>query len=157
MTTNTLPATAHLDWLSDPKVFAVGRLSAHSDHIVYPDEASAKAGSASPLRQSLDGTWKFLSAISAAERPEGFHHHDFDRSGFGDITVPGAMQLQGHGRPQYVNTQYPWDGHEALALGKLPRPTGSATMRGLSSLTPPLPDSGSSSLSTVSRPPSMSG
>ncbi|WP_429922846.1 glycoside hydrolase family 2 TIM barrel-domain containing protein [Agrobacterium vitis] len=118
MTTNTLPAKAHLDWLSDPKVFAVGRLPAHSDHIVYPDEASATAGSASPLRQSLDGTWKFLSAISAAERPEGFHHPDFDRSGFGDITVPGAMQLQGHGRPQYVNTQYPWDGHEALALGQ---------------------------------------
>lgn len=118
MTTEPLPAAADLAWLSDPQIFAIGRLPAISDHITHPDAASALANTASPLRQSLDGIWQFVSALSAAARPEGFQNPDFDRSGFGTISVPGAMQLQGHGHPQYVNIQYPWDGLEALDLGE---------------------------------------
>ena len=38
--------------------------------------------------------------------------------------MPGAIQLQGGGKwglPQYVNTQYPWDGLEQVELGKVPQ------------------------------------
>ena len=38
------------------------------------------------------------------------------------------MQMQGYGRPQYVNTQYPWDGLEDVKPGEVPErfnPVGS--------------------------------
>ncbi|WP_337270553.1 glycoside hydrolase family 2 TIM barrel-domain containing protein [Oryzifoliimicrobium ureilyticus] len=115
------PQAQNLDWLSDPGVFAVGRLAPHSDHVAYPDETTACSGLPSPWRQSLDGEWQFQSAVTIDTRPEGFYRLDFDRSAFDVIEVPGAIQLQGHGRPQYVNTQYPWDGHEELRPGEVPR------------------------------------
>lgn len=38
------------------------------------------------------------------------------------------MELNGYGVPQYVNAQYPWDGHEKLDYGEMPEkdnPVGS--------------------------------
>ena len=46
--------TPELNWLTDPTVFAVNRLDAHSDHVCYKTEAEAETGLTS-LRQSLDG------------------------------------------------------------------------------------------------------
>ena len=34
--------------------------------------------------------------------------------GWDIIQVPGHIQLQGYDKPHYVNTMYPWDGHEAI-------------------------------------------
>nr|WP_321455556.1 glycoside hydrolase family 2 TIM barrel-domain containing protein [uncultured Cohaesibacter sp.] len=109
-----------LDWLSDPEVFAVGRLGAYSDHIAYPCVDAAKARGASAFRQSLNGTWQFSHANKVADRPIGFEAESFDASGWGDIEVPGYMQLQGYGSNQYVNTQYPWDGVEYLRPPHIP-------------------------------------
>ena len=49
---------AQLKWLSDPTVFQVNRLDAHSDHVCYASAEEVRAGSTS-LRQSLDGQWRF--------------------------------------------------------------------------------------------------
>ena len=49
---------AELSWLTDPTVFRVGRLDAHSDHVCYATAQEAEAGESS-LRQSLDGRWRF--------------------------------------------------------------------------------------------------
>ena len=50
-----------LKWLEDPRVFAVNRLDAHSDHVWQTAEGD--------LRQSLDGAWRFAySANPAAHR-----------------------------------------------------------------------------------------
>ena len=46
--------TPELNWLTDPTVFAVNRLDAHSDHVCYKTEAEAETGLTSQ-RQSLDG------------------------------------------------------------------------------------------------------
>ena len=42
------------------------------------------------------------------------------------LTVPGFIQMQSlqkpgqpYGAPHYVNTQYPWDGHEKLHPGQI--------------------------------------
>ncbi|WP_176085428.1 glycoside hydrolase family 2 TIM barrel-domain containing protein [Martelella sp. HB161492] len=102
-------AEPDLGWLADPRVFAVNRLDAVSDHIAYPDARAAESG-LSLFRQSLNGEWAFRADARIAERPAGFHARDFDASGWGRIEVPGYIQLQGHGHNQYVNTQYPWDG-----------------------------------------------
>lgn len=103
-----------LDWLSDVSVFEVNRLAAHSDHRYYATLEEAKAQGDMPMRSSLNGIWKFNYAINPAARPANFHEAGFDVSGWGEIEVPGHIQMQGYGKPQYVNTMYPWDGHEEL-------------------------------------------
>ena len=45
---------ANLNWLTDPTVFRVNRLDAHSDHICFADPEELAQGKTS-LRQSLDG------------------------------------------------------------------------------------------------------
>ena len=45
--------TPELNWLSDPTVFAVNRLDAHSDHVCYRTVQEA-AQRHSSLRQPLD-------------------------------------------------------------------------------------------------------
>ena len=49
---------ANLNWLTDPTVFRVNRLDAHSDHIRDASREEADRGETS-LRQSLDGQWTF--------------------------------------------------------------------------------------------------
>lgn len=104
---------ADLNWLTDPRVFQVNRLDAHSDHVCYASARELAEGESS-LRQSLDGTWKFVWSPKPELRPAGFWREDFDASAFGTIQVPGHMELQGYGRIQYINTLYPWDGHAQL-------------------------------------------
>ncbi|WP_168123082.1 glycoside hydrolase family 2 TIM barrel-domain containing protein [Paenibacillus sp. HB172176] len=103
-----------LSWLSDTSVFAVNRLPAHSDHAYYRTIEEAAAGKSMSMRQSLNGAWKFHYGVNPASRPADFYLTEFDCSGWTDIQVPGHIQLQGHGQPQYVNTMYPWDGIEEL-------------------------------------------
>lgn len=104
---------ADLKWLTDPRVFAVNRLDAHSDHNCYVSEQEMRTGQTS-LRQSLDGTWKFCWSPAPAERPQDFWREDFDDTDFDSIQVPGHIELQGYGQLQYINTLYPWDGHAEL-------------------------------------------
>lgn len=109
-----------LDWLSDPEVFAVNRIAPHSDH-----KYETKDGN---LRQMLNGIWKFSYAENKENREAEFYKTEYDTSGWADIKVPGHIELQGWGRPQYVNVQYPWDGEEQLippALPKRKSPVGS--------------------------------
>ena len=105
--------TPDLKWLTDPTVFAVNRLDAHSDHVCYRSEAEIRLGSSS-LRQSLDGSWRFAYSACPAARPADFYREDADLSAFGTICVPGHIELQGYGQIQYTNTLYPWDGRAAL-------------------------------------------
>ena len=102
-----------LGWLSDPTVFAVNRLDAHSDHVCYRTAAEAAAGRTS-LRQSLDGPWQFAWSPSPAARPADFWREDAALTGFGTIRVPGHIETQGYGQLQYTNTLYPWDGRADL-------------------------------------------
>ncbi|ANS75859.1 beta-galactosidase [Paenibacillus yonginensis] len=119
---------AQLSWLSDPAVYKVNRIDAHSDHRYYRKMEEAEAGAAMTLRHSLNGTWKFNYAVNAASRPELFYRSDFSTEGWSDIQVPGHIQLQGFGSPQYVNTMYPWDGLDGVRPPQIPQeqnPVGS--------------------------------
>ncbi len=109
-----------LEWLANPEIFEVNREKAHSDH-----RYTTKDGN---LRQSLNGTWKFSYTEHPDNRPADFYKTDCDVTGFDDITVPGHIQLQGYDKPQYVNTQYPWEGQESLVPPQIPQkrnPVGS--------------------------------
>lgn len=104
---------AQQSWLTDPTVFAVNRLDAHSDHVCYATQAEADAGVTS-LRQPLDGVWRFAYSPCPAQRPADFWQEGYDLARFGTIRVPGHIELQGYGQIQYINTLYPWDGHAEL-------------------------------------------
>ena len=95
-----------LKWLEDPRVFAVNRLDAHSDHVWQTAEGD--------LRQSLDGAWRFAYSANPAARPADFWQPDASLDGFAEIAVPGHIEMQGYGQIQYINTMYPWDGRHAL-------------------------------------------
>lgn len=108
--TTTQPS---LNWLADPSVFAVNRIKAHSDHKYYEAVEEAEARGEMKLRHSLNGSWKFCYSSKPADRPAQFFEPQYDVASWDFIQVPGHIQLQGHGKPQYVNTMYPWDGiHE---------------------------------------------
>ena len=104
---------ADLQWLTNPAVFQLNRLDAHSDHMCCASAQEAARGETS-LRQSLDGVWRFAWSRAPAARPAAFWREDFDDSAFGTILVPGHMELQGYGQIQYINSLYPWDGHAQL-------------------------------------------
>ena len=117
-----------LDWLEDPEVFAVNRLEAHSDHKIYGRYEDMESKPEGSFRQSLNGTWKFSYAENPEERKADFFRTDSSLEGFDSIQVPGHIQLQGYDRCQYVNTKYPWIGHEALYPPQIPKkhnPVGS--------------------------------
>ena len=109
----------NLRYLTDPQVFALGRLPAVSDHDVYACEAEASVGQSS-LTLCLDGRWKFAYAQTPDARPVGFAASEYDCAAWDEIDVPAHIQLQGYGMPHYVNTQYPWDGHEGLRPPEIP-------------------------------------
>jgi len=85
-------------YLSNPEVFKVNRLEAHSNHKYSIEGKEAVV--------SLNGTWDFSFC---------------NEENFGKIEVPGHIELQGYGAPQYVNTMYPWDGRENLTPGDVPK------------------------------------
>ena len=79
---------------------------------------------------SLNGIWKFAYAVNYDAAPKDFMRDDVSADGWDDIRVPCHIQLAGYDdvpcgkprydRPQYVNTEYPWDGREELAAGEVP-------------------------------------
>lgn len=85
-------------YLRDPRIFNINRIEAHSNHSYTTDEGE--------MRVYLNGVWDFAYNGS---------------SSWGSIEVPGHIELQGYGSPQYVNTMYPWDGVEELIPGDLPK------------------------------------
>lgn len=99
----------NLHWLSDPQVYRVNRLDAHSDHVCYRNESEAASGNSS-LRQSLDGEWLFSYAENAESCQAAFWADGADLSAFKPITVPAHIEIQGYGSNQYINKLYPWDG-----------------------------------------------
>ncbi|MDO5050061.1 MAG: glycoside hydrolase family 2 TIM barrel-domain containing protein [Actinomycetaceae bacterium] len=105
--------------LADPGSFALNRLPVHSDHGWFASEEEANAKH-SALTTPLDGVWKYHHAQRPTNVPEGLENPETDITAWDDIQVPSHIQLSGYDKPQYVNKQYPWDGHENLNPGEIP-------------------------------------
>lgn len=103
----------------NPEIFQQNRLPAHSDHVYYENPKSAP-GDPMEDRVSLNGKWKFSYAENYHEAVTGFEQPGYDVSGWDEIPVPAHIQLCGYDRPAYINTQYPWDGIEAIEPGQIP-------------------------------------
>ncbi len=119
---------AKLEWLENPEIFRANRIDAHSDHLFYENIEDIHLGYDMPLRQNLNGKWKFSYAINPERREKDFYKEDYDCSSFDYIDVPGHIQMQGYDKCQYINTMYPWDGVEELRpphISKEYNPVGS--------------------------------
>lgn len=109
----------NIEIVKDPAVYEENRLPAHSDHIFFASEEEVREGKTS-FRYSLDGIWKFAYAQNPKTAPVGFEKTDVDCHGWEEIRVPAHIQMEGYGAPQYVNTQYPWDGSAEIDPGEIP-------------------------------------
>jgi len=104
MTRDPLP-----DW-NNPQVTSRNREPAHATLVPYADAATALAGDreASPFFKLLNGDWHFAWSPTPAAAPAGFYREDFDAGDWDTIPVPGNWQMQGYGKPIYVNWGYPF-------------------------------------------------
>lgn len=107
------------EWLSDPDVFEVNRQPVHADFDFYANEHEFNQCRSS-LKQDIDGMWRILYVSDFSQRVDNFWQPDYDVQSWNYVKVPGQLELQGFGIPQYVNTQYPWDGKEGLRPPKVP-------------------------------------
>lgn len=112
---------AEAEWLENPEIFAVNREEAHSDHR-YLLPVNEQANELYVPVQSLDGTWQVkICLASDFDGTEDVNSLlETNEADFQAVTVPGHLEMQGLLKAQYVNMQYPWDGHENVAAGKVP-------------------------------------
>jgi len=105
--------------VKNPEIFQVNRMPQHSDHDFYESD-DYEYGMQSGFRESLNGAWKFAYAKNYKEADPFFFAKDRDCKNWDDIRVPAHIQMEGYDGIQYVNTQYPWDGHEEIHPGDIP-------------------------------------
>ncbi|MGL5964390.1 MAG: glycoside hydrolase family 2 TIM barrel-domain containing protein, partial [Fusobacteriaceae bacterium] len=108
------------NFLENPEIFAINRLEAHSDHKYFQSLESLEMGDEN-LKKSLNGVWKISYAKNPELRVKNFYEKRFDVSAWDTVKVPGHVEMQGFGEPQYVNTMYPWDGHEQIIPPMIPK------------------------------------
>ena len=97
----TLQAQTPHDW-ENPHVLGINKLPYHATLQLPSKWKECKE------IVSLDGQWKFHWSKDPDSRPADFYREDYDVSGWDNIKVPGNWQLQGFGKPIYVNMQYPF-------------------------------------------------
>ncbi len=97
----TVQAQETYDW-ENPAVLGINKLPYHATLQLPSKQKECKE------ILSLDGQWLFHWAKDPESRPVDFYREDYDVSGWDHITVPGNWQLQGFGKPIYVNMQYPF-------------------------------------------------
>lgn len=105
--------------VKDPQFFKENVLPAHYAQKIYKDKKEYMHKQSS-LIKSLNGIWKFSYALNIHSAIDGFEKDTYDCKCWADIRVPAHIQMEGYDIPQYVNTQYPWDGREEIAPGEIP-------------------------------------
>lgn len=106
--------------IKSPEYYQENVLLPHSDHIAYRNATEEKLGKSS-LRKSLNGLWKFHYARRIEDSIPNFESSEYSCKDWEDIVVPAHIQLEGYDAPQYANVQYPWEGHESIRPGEIPR------------------------------------
>ena len=102
-----------LTLLDNPQIDSINTIFDRSDHKVIINGNSNEI--------SLNGEWKFKFFNEFREEIYDFLDIYADINDFDSINVPAHFELSGYGKPQYVNTKYPWFGRENVPLGKSPK------------------------------------
>ena len=99
------------DW-ENSQMIGINKEPPYLSFMHYPDKRSALSDSTlaihTPYYQSLDGEWKFHFSKNPAQRPKDFYRPDYNVKNWADIKVPGNWQLEGYGKPIYLNNRYPF-------------------------------------------------
>ncbi len=99
------------DW-ENSQVIGINKEPPYLSFMHYPDRMSALADSTleihTPYYKSLDGMWKFHFSKNPAERPKDFYKTSFSDRKWASVKVPGVWQLEGYGKPIYLNNRYPF-------------------------------------------------
>lgn len=102
-----------LRFLDNPEITEINTIKNHSDHKIYVN------GRISSF--SLNGERKFMYFNNFNDDINFLLLPNVDIRSFDSIKVPGHFELQGYGKPKYVNQQYEWSGVEDVELGKSPK------------------------------------
>ena len=116
------------DFLTDLTICSVGRLDPCSDHEIFASVLELENETTSLVR-SLDGTWKAWFDQSPDQTDDTMLKDPVMDHLMLPVTIPGEFQLQypQWDAPQYVNVQYPWDGHEPLLPPQMPKDNPTVT------------------------------
>lgn len=92
----------------DIQTVAVNKENPRSSFMSYPDRATALTSrfEKSPYYSLLNGTWKFYFVDSYKDLPANITDPGISTASWGDITVPGNWEVQGHGVAIYTNHGY---------------------------------------------------
>ena len=99
--TTMMAAAQRHDW-ENPAVLGINKLPYHATLQLPSKWKECKE------IVSLDGEWLFHWSKGPDCCPVDFYREDYDVSQWDMIRVPGNWQLQGYGKPIYVNMQYPF-------------------------------------------------
>ena len=99
------------DW-ENPAILGINKLPYHATLQLPSKQKECKE------IISLDGQWLFQWSKDPDSRPADFYKEDYDVSSWDKITVPGCWQLQGYGKPIYVNMRYPFHRDQPKVTGE---------------------------------------
>ena len=93
---------------NDHQVFGINKMAPNATFFAYEEE-HLNEKEASKRYLSLNGDWKFHWVKSPKNRPIGFHDIYFDDSDWGSIPVPANWEVEGYGKPIYLDERYPFE------------------------------------------------
>jgi len=96
--------------LENPQIQGQNRIAPHSSFIPYNSIKSALKDNPlnSPFYIFLNGIWKFKWVEKPEKRPIDFYKNNFNVEKWDDIKVPGNWEMQGFGKPIYLDEEYPF-------------------------------------------------
>ncbi len=103
--------------LFDKSVYGIHLLPARSPFASYRREEELLAGKTE--ESNLSGIWKGRFFEDYPEDISDLLKEDYDFTSERDVEVPLSIELQGITKPQYVNTEYPFDGTNRSENGNL--------------------------------------
>ena len=83
----------------DPEVYEENRLPMRASFVTDQQQTL-----------SLNGRWRFHWSESVESRLKGFEAVNYNDASWAEMPVPGLWELNGYGKPVYVNIGYAWKG-----------------------------------------------
>ncbi len=89
------------------EIFEENKLAPHASFFPF-ESTSVTNKEASSRFLNLNGSWMFHWVKDPKERPTTFQHEDFDDDDWGEIPVPANWEVEGYGKPIYLDERYPF-------------------------------------------------
>lgn len=97
------------EW-EDPLVNEVNRYPMHASFFAFETKDKALQGDMKKSERflSLNGSWRFNWVKDSDARPLDFFEVGYNDRAWATLQVPGVWELNGYGKPLYINSGYPW-------------------------------------------------